>query len=114
MPKKSEVTILREYLKERHKEIYGIDYVTNSYAVEGRMLKNFINEYGLDVSMKFADACFQDYTPSSRYPGLNFSFMYSYQKARVLPRVLSEISKEQKRQQPIEQELSQQDFEEFI
>ncbi|WP_141431949.1 hypothetical protein [Bacillus sp. 03113] len=91
MPKrKSDVTILREHLKQRHVEVYGIDYVSNNYAMEGRNLKTMIAQYGVDVVRQFIDACFADYRPTRDYPGLNFAFMFSYQRARILPRVLAD------------------------
>ena len=52
---------------------------------------------------KFIDGCFEEYRPTAQYPGLNFAFMFSYQRARVLPRVLAEVARakqaEERRQQ---------------
>ena len=42
---------------------------------------------------KFIDGCFEEYRPTAQYPGLNFAFMFSYQRARVLPRVLAEVAR---------------------
>lgn len=78
------------YLKAKHKERYGIDYVARNYSVEGRWLKTLIAEHGPEVVRKFIDACFEEYRPTPQYPGLNFGFMYSYQRERNLPRVLAE------------------------
>ncbi|PGB34870.1 hypothetical protein COM07_25760 [Bacillus toyonensis] len=85
------VTTFREYLKHVHEERYKIPYVTRSYAMEGRMLKTFIVEYKPGATKLFIDACFADYKPTREYPGLNFAFMYSYMRSRLLPRVLEEI-----------------------
>lgn len=85
------VTTFREYLKHEHEECYNIPYVTRSYAMEGRMLKISLAEYNQEVLKRFIDACFADYKPTREYPGLNFAFMYSYMRSRLLPRVLEEI-----------------------
>ncbi|MGH0422144.1 hypothetical protein [Bacillus cytotoxicus] len=89
------VTTFREYLKHEHEERYKIPYVTRSYAMEGRMLKTFIAEYKPEATKQFIDACFADYKPTQEYPGLNFAFMYSYMRGRILPRVLDELRKEE-------------------
>ncbi|MGF1433321.1 hypothetical protein ACQUW6_03555 [Bacillus thuringiensis] len=85
------VTTFREYLKHEHEERYKIPYVTRSYAMEGRMLKMSLAEYNQEVLKQFIDVCFADYKPTREYPGLNFAFMYSYMRSRLLPRVLEEI-----------------------
>jgi hypothetical protein len=97
MARKSDVTILREYMKEKHRDLYGIDYVTNSHAFEGRQLKAMIAEYGAEVVKRFVDECYRDYKPTRQYPGLSFIFMYSYMRSRILPRVLAEIKRENER-----------------
>ncbi|PEL95784.1 hypothetical protein CN604_24725 [Bacillus wiedmannii] len=91
------VTTFREYLKHVHEERYKIPYVTRSYAMEGRMLKTFIAEYKPEATKRFIDACFADYKPTREYPGLNFAFMFSYMRSRLLPRVLEEIRKKEAR-----------------
>ncbi|PEE49740.1 hypothetical protein [Bacillus cereus] len=91
------VTTFREYLKHVHEERYKIPYVTRSYAMEGRMLKTFIAEYKPEATKLFIDACFADYKSTREYPGLNFAFMYSYMRSRLLPRVLEEIRKKEAR-----------------
>jgi hypothetical protein len=91
------VTTFRHYLFDRHQELFGIKYVTRNHAVEGRMLKNMIAEEGPDVTKRFIDACLAEYKPTPQYPGVSFTFMYSYMRARVLPRVLAEVQYEAQR-----------------
>jgi hypothetical protein len=105
------VTTFREYLADEHERHYGIPYVTRSFAVEGRWLKLMIGEHGPEVVRKFIDACFAEYRPTPQYPGLNFGFMYSYQRARILPRVLAEQARQERRQKT--QEQAKVDFEEL-
>lgn len=89
------VTTFREYLKYVHEDRYKIPYVTRSYAMEGRMLKVFIAEHKPEATKQFIDACFADYKPTREYPGLNFAFMYSYMRSRLLPRILEEIRRKE-------------------
>ncbi|MBO1583295.1 hypothetical protein [Bacillus sp. XF8] len=89
------VTTFREYLKHVHEDRYNIPYVTRSYAMEGRMLKTSLAEYNQEATKRFIDACFADYKPTREYPGLNFAFMYSYMRGRLLPRVLDELRREE-------------------
>jgi hypothetical protein len=83
------VTTVRQYLADQHEAKYGIAYVTRSHAIEGHFIKSMIAEHGADIVRKFIDGCFAEYKPTRDYPGLSFAFMYSYQRARVLPRVLA-------------------------
>ena len=89
-------TTYREYLKHLHRKRYGIPYVTNNHAIEGRFLKNTWEEYGKLALKRFIEICFDEYKPTAKYPGLNFGFMYSYMRARIMPRVLKELSYQKK------------------
>ncbi|WP_102273209.1 hypothetical protein [Cytobacillus massiliigabonensis] len=92
------VTTFRAYLFDEHERRYGISYVTRNHAIEGRWLKTLIAEHGAEVVRKFIDACFAEYRPTPQYPGLNFAFMYSYQRARILPRILAEQARRERAQ----------------
>jgi hypothetical protein len=87
-------TTFAAYLAERHADMLGIQYVAgNSVARERAMLKRMIDEYGPDVTRHFIDACLAEYKPTPQYPGVSFTFMYSFMRARVLPRVLAEAQR---------------------
>jgi hypothetical protein len=92
-------TTFATYLADRHEEIYGIKYVAGNIKMERTNLRRMIDEYGPDVTKRFIDACLAEYKPTPAYPGLSFAFMYSYMRARVLPRVLAESKREQMAQQ---------------
>ncbi|KFM99721.1 hypothetical protein D0U04_13585 [Bacillus clarus] len=92
------VTTFREYMLHVHETKYKIPYVARNYAVEGRMLKAFIAEHKPEATKRFIDACFADYKPTREYPGLNFAFMYSYMRSRLLPRVLDELRRKDEQQ----------------
>lgn len=87
-------TTYREYMKHLHQAIYGIPYVANNYAVEGRFITNMRKEHGNEVVKRFIEKCFELHSPSEKYPGLNFGFMYSYLRERYLPLVLKDIARE--------------------
>lgn len=93
------VATFQSYLRDEHEERYGIAYTTRNYGLEGRWLKTLIAEHGADVVRKFIDACFAEYRPTPQYPGLNFAFMFTYQRARILPRVLAEVKRKERWQQ---------------
>jgi hypothetical protein len=97
------VTTFRQYLADQHESKYGIKYTTRSFAVEGRWLKSMIAEHGAEIVKAFIDGCFAEYKPTRDYPGLNFAFMFSYQRARILPRVMAEA----KRRQVVEESKKQ-------
>ena len=82
------VTTVRAMLSEQHEALYGIPYVTRSHAMEGRCIKSMLTEHGAEAVKAFIEVCFADYKPNAQYPGLNFTFMYSYMRSRLLPRVL--------------------------
>lgn len=86
------VTTFREYMKAVHTDKYGIPYVANNHAVEGRFIKDMQTKYGNKATLAFVDKCFATYTPTNKFPGLNFGFMYSYMRERNLPAVLKEIA----------------------
>lgn len=87
------VATFQAYLKDEHERHYGIPYVTRNYGIEGRWLKSMIAEHGAEVVRKFIDGCFEEYRPTAQYPGLNFAFMFTYQRIRILPRVLAEVKR---------------------
>jgi hypothetical protein len=83
------VTTFREFLADQHEAKYGIKYTTRNYAIEARWLKSMVAEHGPEVVRVFITACFAEYKPTQKYPGLNFAFMFSYQRSRILPMVLA-------------------------
>jgi hypothetical protein len=96
------VTTFRQFLADQHMERYGIGYVARNYAIEARWLKSMIAEHGPEVVRTFIEACFKEYRSTAQYPGLNFGFMYSYQRSRILPRVLADMKRKAVVQKSIE------------
>ncbi|QHZ58647.1 hypothetical protein M655_025095 [Brevibacillus sp. NSP2.1] len=85
------------YLSDRHTELYGIPYVPGrgGWRMEQGVIKRMVGEYGAEVVRRFIDGCFREYRPTREYPGVNFTFMYTYMRGRVLPKVLAEAAREQ-------------------
>lgn len=92
------VATFQQYLKDTHEERCGIAYTARNYGLEGRWLKSMLAEHGAAILRKFIDACFAEYRPTPQYPGLNFAFMHTYQRERVLPRILAEVKRKERAQ----------------
>jgi hypothetical protein len=97
------VTTFRQYLADKHEQHYGIKYTARNYAVEGRWLKSMVAEHGAEVVKAFIDGCLKEYRPTQDYPGINFAFMFSYQRSRILPRVMAEVKRKQGVQRAVEE-----------
>ncbi|MGE7271415.1 hypothetical protein ACQKK5_08145 [Brevibacillus panacihumi] len=90
------VTTFTEYLRDRHRELYGIPYVPGrgGWRMEQGVIKRMIDEHGPEVVRRLIDGCFREYRPTREYPGVNFTFMYTYMRGQVLPKVLAEVARE--------------------
>lgn len=95
-------TSFTEYLKDKHRELFGIDYVPfgGTWRTEQGMLGRLIGTrakagtHDKAVIKRFIDETFESYKPTPQYPGTNFGFMYSYRKYE-----LQRIEAEEKRRQ---------------
>lgn len=95
-------TTFTEYLKDKHRELFGIDYVPfgGTWRTEQGMLGRLIGTrakpgtHSKATIKRFIDETFEAYKPSAQYPGTNFGFMYSYRKYE-----LQRIEAEEKRRQ---------------
>jgi hypothetical protein len=92
-------TTFRAYLRDRHRERFGIEYTPNSVKMEAGMLARMNKEYGPEILKAFIDLCLREYRPAPGWPGVNFCFMYSKMKSWALPRVLDAHRREQERQE---------------
>jgi hypothetical protein len=84
-------TTFRAYLADKHEERFDVPYVANSIPVEAKNIKRMIDEHGPEITKKFIDLALEDYKPSSTYPSVNFMFMYSYMRERILPRAIVQV-----------------------
>jgi hypothetical protein len=88
-------TTFRAYLRDKHQEIFGIEYTPYSVKTEAGMLANMKREHGPEIVKAFIDYCLRAYKPTREWPGVNFSFMYSKMRPWALPRVLQEYQRRQ-------------------
>jgi len=80
-------TTFRVYLYDRHRELYGLDYV-GAVKRDCGMISGMIKQHDKATVKAFIDECFRQYKPTPKYPTLNFYFMKTYMSERVLPKVL--------------------------
>ncbi|EGI2114744.1 hypothetical protein FH832_002806 [Listeria monocytogenes] len=80
-------TTFRQYLYDRHRELYGLDYV-GAVKRDCGMISDMIKKHDKPTVKAFIDECFRQYKPTPKYPTLNFYFMKTYMGDRVLPKVL--------------------------
>ena len=105
-----------EYLKDKHKEVYGTSYVTRNIKIQNKNIKWMYEKYGKDVTKRFIDLCFKNYKPSGRYAGANFMFFFTYLRERYLPIAERQIEKERKlaEQQQQQQQVSEEEINRII
>ncbi|PGN53952.1 hypothetical protein CN978_30080 [Priestia megaterium] len=80
-------TSFRQFLYDRHRELYGLDYV-GAVKRDCGMISGMIKQHDKATVKAFIDECFRQYKPTTQYPTLNFYFMKTYMGDRVLPKVL--------------------------
>jgi len=80
-------TTFRQYLYDRHRELYGLDYV-GAVKRDCGMISGMIKQHDKATVKAFIDECFRQYKPTTQYPTLSFYFMRTYMVERVLPKVL--------------------------
>ena len=81
-----------EYLKDKHRELFGIDYAPHGgrWGFEQGILGDLIGTQSrknpkprtasnADVK-RFIDECMKNYKPTKAWPGINFGFMWTYRK----------------------------------
>jgi hypothetical protein len=86
----------RLYLYDMHQERFSIPYVARSIKTEAAMCKRMIDEYGAESVKSFIDECFREYKPTPQYPSINFAFMYSFMRDRIMPKVLAENARKER------------------
>jgi len=79
-------TTYRQYMYDRHKELFGIDY-SGAVRRDCGMLTDVIKKYGNQALKLFIDECFRQHRPSAQFPGINFWYMYTYKRDTVLQRI---------------------------
>ncbi|MDQ0174452.1 hypothetical protein [Bacillus chungangensis] len=91
-----------DYLCEEHQRLFGVEYVPYaSWRREQGQIANIIGTtkrkgtHDAPTLKRFIDECFSTFTPSEKYAGINFSFMWTYRKA-LWQRILADKAKQTK------------------
>lgn len=95
------VTTFRQYLYDRHRELYGLDYV-GAVKRDCGMISDMIKKTDKATVKAFIDECFRQHKPSAQYPGINFWYMYTYRRESVLPKVQLQMKAERLFAEPAE------------
>lgn len=87
------VTTFTEYLRDKHRAMFGIDYVPfgGTWGMEQGVLGDLIGTQSRknpkprtadneDVK-RFIDETFAAYKPSARFPGTSFGFLWTYRRS---------------------------------
>src|SRR5690625_400728 len=98
------VTSFTEYLRDKHREIFGIEYAPmRSWRMEqgqiGRLIgtRTKVGTHSKAVVKRFIDEAFESYKPTPQYPGTNFGFIYAYRR-NILQRLEAEEKAGSKRE----------------
>jgi hypothetical protein len=106
------------YMSEEHQKRFGIPYIpVGGWQREAGMLGNLIGtrakpaKYSKETIKHFIDLCMENYRPNERYPGINFTFMYSYRPREFQQAVVAMQRKEAAKEQAQE---NTQDLEDWL
>ena len=98
-----------EYLKDKHREIFGIEYAPmRNWRMEqgqiGRLIGTARKEgtHSKTVVKRFIDEAFATYKPTPQYPGTNFGFIYAYRR-NILQRLEAEEATKERAEQAQEE-----------
>lgn len=116
------VKTFTEYLKAKHRELFGIDYAPHGgrWGFEQGILGDLIGTQSRknpkprtasneDVK-RFIDETFAQYKPTPQYPGTSFGFMWTYRK-NVWQRIQAEDNRKAQAEQKSEKQAT--DWEEL-
>lgn len=101
-------TTFTEYLKDKHRELFGIEYAPmRSWRTEQGLIGNLIGtktkprKVEPAILKRFIDECFESYRPTKDWPGINFGFAYTYRR-NVLQRLMASRSNESNKEEIID------------
>lgn len=102
-------TTFTEYLKDKHRELFGIDYAPmgGRWGVEQGILGTLIGTQSRtnpkprtasnEAVKRFIDVTFEGYRPTSQYPGTSLGFMWTYRKQDWQRIMAAELAQERRR-----------------
>ena len=107
-------TTFTEYLKDKHREMFGIDYAPfgGTYGMEQGVLGDLIGTQSRTnpkpraasnaAVKRFIDETFAEYKPTAQYPGTSFGFMWTYRK-NVWQQIQADELAKKKTEQAVEE-----------
>jgi hypothetical protein len=111
------VNDLLSYTAERHAQVYGVEYRPyRSWSAERGLIGGLIGtrqkprKYEPELVKQFIDVCFKEYRPSKEYPGVSFTFLWTY-KSNVWQKIL--LSSERKKYE-IQSAIDQPELEDWL
>jgi hypothetical protein len=103
------VNDLLAYIAERHAQVYGVEYRPfRSWSAERGMIGGLIGtrqkprKYEPELVKAFVDECFRSHKGTREYPGVSFTWLWTY-KTAVWQRVQAEAKRKASVQQAVEQ-----------
>src|SRR5699024_1216756 len=108
------VVSFTEYLRDKHKEMYGVDYAPmgGGWGREHGILRDVIGTQSRTnpkprgasnaAVKRFIDGTFAEYKPTAQYPGTSFGFMWVYRK-NVWQQIQAEELARESREQAVEE-----------
>jgi hypothetical protein len=90
-------TTFQTYLAAKVYEKYHVTYVPyRGYGADIKLIKSNIEEMGNNLLKELIDEALREYQPTDKYPSLTFSFIHTFQKPRILPRLQKKQQKAEK------------------
>jgi hypothetical protein len=103
------VNDLLAYIAERHVQVYGVEYRPfRSWSAERGLIGGLIGtrqkprKYEPELVKAFVDECFKTHKGTREYPGVSFTWLWTY-KTAVWQRVLADVKRKASVQQAVEQ-----------
>jgi hypothetical protein len=103
------VNDLLSYIAERHAQVYGVEYRPfRSWSAERGLIGGLIGtrqkprKYEPELVKAFIDECFRSHKGTREYPGVSFTWLWTY-KTAVWQRVLADVKRKASVQQAVEQ-----------
>jgi hypothetical protein len=97
------------YIAERHSQVYGVEYRPfRSWSAERGLIGGLIGtrqkprKYEPELVKAFVDECFRSHKGTREYPGVSFTWLWTY-KTAVWQRVQADVKRKVAVQQAVEQ-----------
>jgi hypothetical protein len=103
------VNDLLSYIAERHAQVYGVEYRPfRSWSAERGLIGGLIGtrqkprKYEPELVKAFVDECFRSHKGTREYPGVSFTWLWTY-KTAVWQRLEADVKRKASVQQAVEQ-----------